>query len=148
GEVCLDEVRFSHTAGGALTYEYFQAGQLDVAVLSEAEPGTTARDAGVQNLTQDYFGYGIVMNIARGDGSSPTADPRVREAVMRAINEDAIDERVWGGLGAPGRALIDGDGAPASDVVPYDLDRAKALVEAAKADGWDGRLRMVVTDVP
>lgn len=148
GEVCLDEIRFSHSPGAALTYEQFQAGDLDVAVLSEVMVAAKARNDDVDHLTQEYFGYGLLMNVSRGAVPPPTADPRVREAIQLAIDENVVNERVWQGLGlvsrelvAPGFPLAGGVEAP-----KYDLERARELVAEAKADGWDGRLHFVLSE--
>ncbi len=71
---------------------------------------------------------------------NPFRDPRVREALSLAINRDAIVDRIQFGSGAPANQF-----APAGifghnpDIpsIPYDPDRAQALLEeAGYGDGW------------
>ena len=75
------------------------------------------------------------------NGKNPFADVRVREAISKAINRDAIVDRVMGGF-----AVAAGDLLPyplfgtREDAAPdaFDADRAKALLaEAGFADGFE-----------
>jgi peptide/nickel transport system substrate-binding protein len=86
-------------------------------------------------------GEDVPPNVVGTDGKNPFADVRVREAISKAINRDAIVERVMGGVAVP-----------AGDLLPYPLfgtredtqpdafdpDRARELLaEAGFADGFE-----------
>lgn len=81
---------------------------------------------------------------------TPTADPRVRKAVMHAIDRDLYNDRFYEG-NAP---MIDRVISPSFPYSPdvnspeYNPDEAARLVDEAKADGWDGTIRLVGADDP
>jgi peptide/nickel transport system substrate-binding protein len=71
---------------------------------------------------------------------NPLRDPRVRKALSKAINRDAIVERVMEGVAIPaGQLLPDGFFAVSPNLrpEPYDPEGAKKLLaEAGVADGF------------
>lgn len=166
GEVPLDELRFIHAGDGPQTYEAFRAGSVDVAFLRDAGAIADADADGASGVRVPYSandtmimnnGFTIVCQggepaprcVDEPDGTelesdSPTADKRVRQAVAAAIDLETLGQRVYGGSGAMSSALISEesrwyDGVPGPS---YDVDRARSLVAEAKADGWDGRIRV------
>src|SRR5690606_6063175 len=79
-----------------------------------------------------------------------TARKLVRQAIAAAINPVVIDERENDGFGEPDTALLQST-FPWDPKVPgpaYDLERAKDLVEQAKAEGWDGKVRLKCDNTP
>ena len=74
------------------------------------------------------------------DGKNPFKDVRVREAVSKAINREAIVERIMGGMAVPAGELLPGvmfGAKPDAQPDPYDPDAAKALLaEAGFPDGF------------
>jgi peptide/nickel transport system substrate-binding protein len=97
GPVPLDHVRFTWpTSGDAARLQALDAGDVDVAAMSEALV--------VQNAAGKYPGFQeiravssiIVMNTRQG---TRTADPRVRKAVVYAIDPQVMNMRVWDGKG-------------------------------------------------
>ncbi len=77
---------------------------------------------------------GVSDKAGRALGKNPFKDIRVREAIAKAINRQAIVERVMEGLALPASNLV----APpvfghnaAIKPVPYDIDGAKRLLAAA-----------------
>ena len=74
------------------------------------------------------------------DGKNPFKDVRVREAVSKAINRQAIVDRIMGGMAVPAGELLPGTmfGArPDAKPDTYDPDTAKALLaEAGYPNGF------------
>jgi peptide/nickel transport system substrate-binding protein len=74
------------------------------------------------------------------DGKNPLKDIRVREALSKAINREAIVERIMGGLAVPAGELLPPGmfGArPDAAADAYDPDQAKELLaEAGYPDGF------------
>ncbi len=70
------------------------------------------------------------------------ADRLVRQAIVAAVDPEVFNTRVSGGFGAPSTAMFpassvwnDGD-----DATRFDPDKARTLLEQAKAAGFDGVL--------
>jgi peptide/nickel transport system substrate-binding protein len=74
------------------------------------------------------------------DGKNPLKDIRVREALSKAINREAIVERIMGGVAAPAGELLPAGmfgSRPDAEADTYDVDRAKELLaEAGYPDGF------------
>lgn len=81
---------------------------------------------------------GVETIFVRLDTMHPTlADKRVREAIALAVNKNQILNQILGG-GTPGGQLVGGSAIGFNESLkpyPYDLDRAKALIDEARADG-------------
>jgi len=90
------------------------------------------------------MGVVILMNNGAGGSTPPTADLRVRQAVIHALDTELIDQRVNGGAGLPTSAMIHPRSRFASPGVEgpgFDPELARSLVEEVKAEGsWDGRV--------
>lgn len=75
------------------------------------------------------------------DGKNPFKDRRVREAVSKAIDRQAIVERIMAGVAEPASQLLPTGmfgNDPKLEVEPYDPEGAKALLaEAGYADGFE-----------
>lgn len=171
GEVYLDEVRFVNVVGGAATYEALKADTVQIAFLRDPKAVTQAKDdgyAGFENVQQ--AGQVLLMNngvevtcqggqpavcAGQPDGTrvsteSATASKVVRQAIAAAIDPVVIDQRENDGFGEPDTALLQST-FPWDPEVPgpeYDLERAKGLVEQAKAEGWDGKVRLKCDNSP
>lgn len=172
GEVYLDELRFIVLGGADATFEALKAGTADVVFLRNPEVVAKAKDEGFRGF-ENIVHAGDVLLInnsievtCQGGGPNPACagqpdgakvtidtpgkDPRVRQAVGAALDPDAIADRAYSG-----KALASSDlfyeGYEYDPDVPgpqYDPERAKELVEQAKADGWDGRIRITCTNSP
>ena len=74
-------------------------------------------------------------------GKNPLADKRVREALYRAINIEAIKSKVMRDLAEPTGTMISPklvDSSAIQERLPFDLEKAKALMdEAGYADGFE-----------
>jgi peptide/nickel transport system substrate-binding protein len=152
GPVCLGKVTYTWLGDATLNYQAFTTNQADVSLFSDPAVAAQARSDKVANVGFQYgLGRTVVINAGKDDGKSPMGDVRVRQAVAHAIDPKAIDQRVTGGVGsptsgifAPGMASYPGVDGPA-----YDVDQAKSLLAAAKADlGWDGKIGLVSGNTP
>ncbi|WP_137726303.1 ABC transporter substrate-binding protein [Prescottella subtropica] len=141
GRPNLDKVRFVPTNGARGQFESLQSGQLNMAFIMRDE--ATIRDA----LAANYSGYlgiqglGTLGMINTREGR-PGADLRVRQAIAYGVDPEAINNRANDGLGIADSALIP-ETSPwytGAEGVPYDAEKAKQLLNEAKADGYDGKL--------
>jgi peptide/nickel transport system substrate-binding protein len=83
------------------------------------------------------------------DGPQPTNPPtaklKVRQAIAAAIDPKVLDQRGNNGTGLAGSELIQKDFRwyPNVPGPKYDPAAAAKLVTEAKAEGWDGKLRLL-----
>lgn len=77
----------------------------------------------------------VTMLLLRHDEEYPTSDPRVREAIDLAIDNEALTENVLGGAGVPVRTRVTPGNTGANedlyDTYLYDPERSKELLEEA-----------------
>ena len=147
GPVCIETLRFINIAGAAGTWEAVQAGEVQVAILSDVIVSSEAREAGAEAFS-GITGSNGTLFLNHRDGH-PTSDLRVRQAVAHALDPELIDDRVFDGMGLPSTGLAHPDMRiyPGIDGLEFDPERASELAEQAKADGWDGTLVLVGTDL-
>lgn len=149
GPVCIERLRFVSIPGAKATYDAFRNGELDAAFLREEQVVAEAEDAGIDGwFDLTHAGQSVYLNHADG---RPAADPRIREAIWLALDDEAVNSRVFEGTMLASKSLIHPDSSLASDaldVVPTDPDRAADLVDEAKADGYDGSLELVCPTTP
>lgn len=151
GEVCVPKLRFVRISGAQATYDAFQSGEIDVAMLRDPRVLKEARADGMGSQGW-VMNLGEMLIINHGvQGSTPvTTDVRIRQAVAAAINVEDVDQRVNQGMGYPTSAISSPDSG-LDQTVPgpaYDPERAKELVAEAKADGWDGSIRLACDNAP
>jgi peptide/nickel transport system substrate-binding protein len=166
GPVPLDRVTFVPTPGGQeAAYAALAAGELDAAYFRSPVAIADATDEGL-TVHRSRIAAGNVIDINAGvyvtcqgglpagcegvaDGetvktSPPGADERVRRAIAAAIDPEQVNERTYQGLARAGTALFTDD-FPLSPGLPgptYDPELAAQLVAEARADGWDGSIRL------
>jgi peptide/nickel transport system substrate-binding protein len=92
----------------------------DVAIIQQGQPGS---------------GYILLFNLARTD--SPQADVAVRRALSYAVDKEAMNQAVWGGLYSPAASPLMkptfGYDPKTEEVYSYDPEKAASLLEEA---GW------------
>jgi peptide/nickel transport system substrate-binding protein len=138
GAVPLDGVTFSWPTNDQTKLEGVDRGDLDVVHLTNPVVTDRGIGSGHRGFTWlRYLGGTVMMN--QRDASM--ADPRVRQAVAYAIDADAINNRVYEGKGIPSKDLFP-SGTLHGDVkgLPYDPAKARTLVDAARRDGWNGKI--------
>lgn len=147
GPVCIERLRFVFTPG--TTYDSFLAEDLDVAFLRDPGDIELARDSG-----EDHFfalqdaGEVLIINHAEG---RPGEDPRVREAIMLAVDESVINDRAFEGRLDASKTLMSEDSRFYSDAIepyPTDPEQAEDLLQEAMDDGYDGSLELLCTTSP
>jgi peptide/nickel transport system substrate-binding protein len=171
GEVYLDEVRFVVASSSPFAYESLQSGDYDMAFLRSAPVSNEAKEQFGTIETVKNAGEILLLNqgvpvtcrggeparvcAGQADGTqiatdSPTANPKVRQAIAAAIDPEVINERAYEGEAFSGTQLFQEGFRWFPDVEgpEYDPERAKELVEEAKAEGWDGSLELVCTNAP
>jgi peptide/nickel transport system substrate-binding protein len=171
GKVPLEKVTFVPTPGGQeAAYAALKAGELDAAYFRSPVAIADARGDGL-TVNRAKIGAGNVIDINSGvyvtcqgglpagcenvaDGetiktSPPGSVPRIRRAIAAAIDPDQVNARTYQSLANAGSALFSDDfpHSPSIDGPKYDPKLAAKLVKEAKADGWDGKIRLYsVTD--
>ncbi|HEV8297084.1 MAG TPA: ABC transporter substrate-binding protein [Acidimicrobiales bacterium] len=93
--------------------------------------------------------------VGQADGAkvvtnTPGKDLDVRRAIQAAVDVKAIDQRANDGKGSPATTLFDKSFPwdPGVAGPKYDVEEAKRLVSAAKAKGWDGKIRVLCNNTP
>jgi peptide/nickel transport system substrate-binding protein len=171
GQVYLDGIKFVALGdlGGDKTYDAFKTGTLQGAYLRVSSAVAQAKKDKVTGLSVvEQAGETMLLNIGaivqcRGgapgalcagkpDGpvaSTPTtANATIRQAIAAAFDSKAWNDRVYQGTGLTGSELFQ-KSFPWDPGVPgpaYDLDKAKSLVNQAKAAGWNGSFRVLFTN--
>lgn len=151
GPVCIENLTFEFVPSNQARFEGLTLDEMQVAYLSAPTVVAEAVASGYPGLDNVVsWGNGLIFNVGLSNGSAPTSDVRVRRAIALAIDADVIDERVYAGTGLPTKALVGPQSRLWTGVegLPYDPDTARALVEEAKADGWDGKLRVLCNNEP
>ena len=136
----LEAVRFFPISAESGRLDVLRNGEADVAYLREAP---TALEA----LEEGFGGFMEIGSISRGlllnhrDGAA-TADVRIRQAIVHALDVDVINQRTAEGKGLVSTGILNDLSQWDLETEPlaHDVERARALVEEAKADGFDGTI--------
>ena len=170
GPVYLDGLKFVGYAdsGGDKTYDALKTGTIQMAYL-RAWPALRAAEADkfLGHANSLSGGVTILLNnglsvtcasgappicAGRPDGAFtppvPTTRLKVRQAFAAAIDPVQLDARVFEGKGSPGSEFLQKTSKYFTGVAgpKYDVARAKQLVQEAKAEGWDGKIRWVCSN--
>jgi peptide/nickel transport system substrate-binding protein len=147
----LTEVVFSRIANDATRVAALLSGEIDmIYTVPPQDVERIRRTSGLSivekpELRTIFLGFDQARDEllkSNVKGKNPFKDVRVREAFYRAIDVDAIKSKVMRGASAPVGIMV-GEGINGYDEklaerVPYDPDRARALMaEAGYADGFE-----------
>jgi peptide/nickel transport system substrate-binding protein len=117
---------------GSIRAAMVASGEADIAV--GLAPMDGAGDYGVEYPNNE-------TSYLRIDAAKPPLDDiRVRRAIDHAIDREGLVNAVFAGLGEPAGQLVPGGVLghnPDIEPTPYDMDRARQLVDEARADGVD-----------
>lgn len=138
----LDALRFIWLGGAddQPKLDALESGDADTAYLRDAAVVEKARDKGISGMMlATGLGDNLWINTREG---SPGADPRVRQAINYAFDPEAYVERTLNGAGLPTKSMFAESSPWYTGVTPpaADAEKAKALLEEAKADGFDGKI--------
>ena len=139
----LDKLRFVWLGADDAKLESMDAGQVDAAFVRSPIAVEKARRDGYGGYMY-VVGAGAQFTINAREGR-PGADVRVRQAIAHAFDNEAYLERAARGAGIPSKAIF-ADSSPWStgvEVREFDQEKARALLEEAKADGYDGKISFV-----
>ena len=171
GPVYLDNLKFVAMGdlGGDKTYDALKTGTADGAYLRTPLTVATAKEdkvVGFSSIDQAgeimLMNEGVTINCVKGapaplcagkpDGATPTtpatANLKVRQAIAAAYNPQVFNDRVYSGKGLTETALFQKSFPwdPGVAGPKYDLEAAKKLVSEAKAEGWNGSVRVLFTN--
>ena len=143
GRPALDKIEFVILGADVTKYESLEAGEVDVAYVRSDDVVQEARRAGWPGMVNAVSGARTITLNARPD--SATGDVRVRQAVSAALDAELYLERSTGAGELADRALMaeNSEWNTGNEPPSVDVDRAKELLEEAKADGFDGTLRFL-----
>jgi peptide/nickel transport system substrate-binding protein len=172
GDVYLDELRFVFLGGAPATYDALRTGSIDVAFMREPKPVDAAKKAGFDGLssvqsmgTVLLINGGVEVTCSAGkpeplctgqtDGTkiatkTPGSSKTVRQAVQLAIDASTVNERANEGKGIVATSIF-APSFPWNPSVAYpkqDIEQAKKLVQQAKTEGWDGKIRLSCGSAP
>jgi peptide/nickel transport system substrate-binding protein len=146
GEPYLDGLKFILAGGADQTYEGIKAGTLQAAFIRDNYIYADAKKNGYGTIEMPAVAGNILnMNSAKG----PTANVKVRQAVAHAVDPKAIVDRVYKGAGQPDSApFANFPWDPKVQGRKADVNEAKRLFTEARAEGFDGKLRVLSANTP
>ncbi|MEO5838022.1 MAG: ABC transporter substrate-binding protein [Acidimicrobiales bacterium] len=171
GPVYLDGIKFVTLLdlGGDKTYDAFKTGTLQGAYLRVASAVAQAKAdkaTGIPGIDQAgetmLINAGVTVNCVNGapapicvgkpDGQTATTpvttNLKIRQAIVAAFDPKTWNTRVYQDKGLTGSELFQ-KSFPWDPGVPgptFDLEKAKSLVNQAKAEGWNGSVRLLFTN--
>jgi peptide/nickel transport system substrate-binding protein len=146
----LDKIDFRPIADDQTRYKSFKAGDIDVMI--------SPREQSIQNLAADGQAGTAQVVRAKGDNDvnmlmlntskAPFNDPKLREAVARAIDRSQLVALTNSGpeLAADNVYAKDSKWYVPNDFPQYDPEKAKALVSQIAGEG--GRIALTLATVP
>ncbi|MGJ3508257.1 ABC transporter substrate-binding protein [Enemella sp. A6] len=149
GKPHLEKLRFVWVGADETKYESLTSGQVDTALIRSIELLKQGREADVSGWVK-LEGMGNVININMAEGR-PGTNLKVRQALGHALDEQDLYQRAFDGLGKPSKHVFGpeskwhNEDAPAPE---HDPEKAKKLLEEAKAEGFDGKIVLTASADP
>lgn len=143
GSPHLDSVRFVYFPTLEVALDTLEGGGVDMAYQREPDAVAELLDRGLPgyvNLTS--ASRAAIINAEPGHAGD---DPRVRKAIALALDTGAVMQRGYGGNADGESALFPEQSRWHTDAggLEQDAGKARELVDAAKADGFDGTIKSV-----
>ncbi|ANH37013.1 Heme-binding protein A precursor [Nocardioides dokdonensis FR1436] len=141
GRPPLDAIEFLLIPTDTAKYQSLEAGEVDVAYLRQDDIVVDAVEEGWAGAMNAVSGA-RTLNLNAREGT-PTSDVRVRQAINLAIDAGTYLQRTTDASDLADRSLMADFSTWSTDVEPVeaDVEAAAALLEEAKADGFDGKVR-------
>jgi peptide/nickel transport system substrate-binding protein len=151
GAPYLDGVKFTYVNGAPATYQAFEAGQNQMAVILDFPTEEQVKQAGLPNYFEpDILGSGglILLNNAP---DSPFANVTLRKAFAAAINPQVLNQVNFQGTADVYTGLLPPDSRWTYEGQPafkYDATAAKSLLQQAESEipGFDGTVAITGTN--
>lgn len=145
GEPYLDQIRSVPIPDPVARMDALAADTVDstfVRTPDTVDPAVESGLGGYMSITSSSYTY-----VINGEAGRPGADPRIRKAIALAYDHEAVYQRGYEGLGI-GLATPDVFGPVSKwhgDVggIEQNLEEARALLDEAKADGYDGKITVL-----
>lgn len=143
----LDSLKIVYMPSANVAIETMAAGGIDATFVRD--PDQVAQV--LADAPSGYINMTAAQNAAiiNSEEGRPGQDPRIRRAMQLAVDTKLMTERAYGT--SEGSSSI----FPAysrwhteTQGLPYDPDEARRLVDAAKADGYDGKLEYIEASDP
>jgi peptide/nickel transport system substrate-binding protein len=132
----LDKLIFRIVTDDSGRYNALQSGQLQIAMNLPPNDIAAAQKSGrFKQLTVESIGtpLGMPINVTK----PPTDDPRVRQAIMYAVDQEVLVKQVLFGVDTPAHTVLTpitpGYSKSSGDLYSYDPAKANALLDQA---GW------------
>lgn len=141
GKPHLDKLRFVWLGSDDAKLQSLDGGSVDVANIRSSKAVEQARKDGYAGVMTPG-GLSTLFWINNREGRAGH-DLRVRQAINAAIDPEIYMTRTAGeGVGMPSRNIFDPTSKFYTDIetAGYDPEKAKKLLDEAKADGYDGKL--------
>lgn len=143
GRPYLDAIEFDILGADKTGLETLKSNGVDVTFVRSTE----LVDDAIQGDLPGMVNYASLANNLWFNSRKgfPTADKRVRQALALAFDPKIYLDRIANGAGDPSKLLLgqDSQWAPGVEPMPTDTEKAKELVKEAKADGFDGKIRVL-----
>ncbi|NLT29688.1 MAG: ABC transporter substrate-binding protein [Propionibacterium sp.] len=147
GEPKTKNLRFVYLENEETTIDSLSSGAIDVMFTRDPEIGARLQEEFNGFVEPTSMAQMVFMNNRE---QYATSDPRLRKAIVHAIDPTVINERAYEGTAIPSKSVVP-EGAAlfgASTSLEYDVEAATALVEEAKADGFDGTINLMCDQTP
>jgi peptide/nickel transport system substrate-binding protein len=141
GRAPLKALEFVYIVDPNALWDTFKQDDVTMAILRDpivVEEALTEKVPGYLQMV----GLGVTGLVNSREGY-PGHDVRVRRAIQMALDPELVNERANEGAGVVSSSLFPETSRFHQDGVeglPYDPEAARALVEQAKADGFDGKI--------
>lgn len=148
GSPYLDAVRIVYLGNPETVVDSLAGGSIDMGFLRDQVSVDDALNRGFGGVLRvANLGNIALINAAAGH---PGADDRVRKAMFQAIDADTIVDRTTRGSGVASTAVFSdlSKWGGNAESLPYDPDAARALLDEAKADGYDGNVNYLFEQSP
>lgn len=148
GEAPLESIQFVYYHNPQVSVDALASQDVDAIMIRDSdqvEPLKAEGKSGYMNVTTAG-----ALGLVNAQEGRPGNDVRVRKAIQLASDAQALETQVFGehGWGSPTIFFEDSRWATETQGLAHDVEEAQKLLEEAKADGYDGKLEMLIGPGP